>query len=47
MSEAILNQYTKLLILAESARAIGDFEEYRRLKDLAFEVRLSEALTFE
>lgn len=44
MSEDILNRHTQLLILAESARAIGDFEEYRKLKDRAFELRLSYSL---
>jgi len=46
MSESILKQYTRLLILAEAARAVSDFEDYRRLKDQAFELRLSQALQF-
>ena len=46
MSESTLKQYTRLLILAEAARAVSDIEAYRRLKTLAFEVRLSESLTF-
>jgi hypothetical protein len=46
MSESILKQYTQLLILAEAARAVSDLEDYRRLKTLAFEVRLSQSLSF-
>ena len=46
MSESNLKQYTQLLILAEAARAVSDLEDYRRLKSLAFEVRLSESLKF-
>ena len=44
MSKETLDQFTKLLILAEAARAVSDIEEYRRLKSLAFEVRLAESL---
>ena len=44
MSENMLNRYTQLLILAEAARAVGDFEDYRKLKDQAFELRLSYSL---
>ena len=32
MSEQKLKQYSKLLIQAEAARAVGDFEDYRILK---------------
>ena len=46
MSKDILEQYTRLLILAEAARAVSDMEVYRRYQTLAFEVRLSESLTF-
>lgn len=46
MSKDILDQYTQLLILAEAARAVSDMEDYRRLQTLAFEVRLSESLSF-
>ena len=44
MSERIVLKYTQLLVLAEAARAVGDFEDYRRIKDQAFELRLSQAL---
>jgi hypothetical protein len=44
MSESIVKQYTRLLILAEAARAVGDFEDYRKIKSLAFDLRLSQAL---
>ncbi len=44
MSQRIALQYTQLLILAEAARAVGDFEDYRRIKGLAFDLRLSQAL---
>jgi len=46
MSESIVKRYTQLLILAEAARAVGDFEDYRRIKGLAFDLRLSQALQF-
>ena len=46
MSESILKQYSQLMIKAEAARAVGDLEDYRRLQQRAFEVRLSEALQF-
>lgn len=46
MSESILKQYTQLLILAEAARAVGDFEDYRALKKQALDLQLSEALQF-
>jgi len=46
VSENILKRYTQLLILAEAARAVGDFEDYRKIKDQAFELRLSVALKF-
>ena len=42
MSAATLERYTRLLILAEAARAVSDFEDYRALKDLAKQVRLTE-----
>jgi hypothetical protein len=42
MSAAILKKYTRLLILAEAARAVSDLEDYRVLKDLAQQVRLTE-----
>lgn len=46
MSEATFNQYQHLLIKAEAARAVGDLEDYRKLKALAFEVVLAESLEF-
>lgn len=46
MSDSILKQYTRLLILAEAARAVSDIEDYRRLKKQAFELRLSTSLQF-
>lgn len=47
MSLDTLEQYTRLLITAEAARAVSDVEAYRRLRTLAFEVRLSESLSFD
>lgn len=44
MSESILNKYNQLLILAEAACAVGDFEDYRKIKDQAFMLRLSVSL---
>jgi hypothetical protein len=44
VSENIVKQYTQLMILAEAARAVGDFEDYRKIKDRAFELRLSVSL---
>ena len=44
MSENIVKRYTQLLVLAEAARAVSDVEDYRRLKDQAFELRLSVSL---
>jgi hypothetical protein len=41
MSAATLEQYTRLLILAEAARAVSDLEDYRKLKDMARTIRLS------
>ena len=41
MSTATLERYTRLLILAEAARAVSDFEYYRKLKEMAREVRLT------
>ena len=41
MSTATLERYTRLLILAEAARAVSDFEDYRKLKDMAQKVRLT------
>lgn len=35
MSAETLKQYTNLLIKAEAARAVCDFEDYRVYKDLA------------
>ena len=46
MSESTFKQYKYLLIKAEAARAVGDLEDYRKLKDLAFEAVLSESLEF-
>ena len=46
MSESIVKRYTQLLVLAEAARAVGDFEDYRKIKDRAFELRLSVSLKF-
>lgn len=46
MSETTMKQYQYLLIKAEAARAVGDVEDYRRLKAQAFEVVLSESLEF-
>lgn len=45
MSAATLERYTRLLILAEAARAVSDLEEYRRIKDMAKELRKSSQLT--
>ena len=45
MSESILKQYTRLLILAEAARAVSDFEDYRRLRDQAYLLRLNTSLS--
>ena len=42
MGTATLEKYTRLLILAEAARAVSDFEEYRVLKAQALAVRLTE-----
>lgn len=42
MSAATLERYTRLLILAEAARAVSDLEDYRALKDLARKIRLTE-----
>lgn len=42
MSTATLEKYTRLLILAEAARAVSDLEDYRVLKDMARQVRLTE-----
>lgn len=42
MSKATLDRYTRLLILAEAARAVSDLEDYRVLKDMAQQVRLTE-----
>lgn len=42
MSAATLERYTRLLILAEAARAVSDLEDYHVLKDLARQVRLTE-----
>lgn len=44
MSESTLKRYTLLLIKAEAARAVGDLEDYRALKSLAFEIQLAESL---
>ena len=41
MSESTLKQYTRLLILAEAARAVSDIEEYRRIKNQALKLRRS------
>ena len=41
VSESTLKQYTRLLILAEAARAVSDIEEYRRLKNQALKLRRS------
>jgi hypothetical protein len=41
MSAATLEKYTRLLILAEAARAVSDLEDYRKLKDMARTIRLS------
>jgi hypothetical protein len=41
MSAATLEKYTRLLILAEAARAVSDLEDYRKLKDMAQTIRLS------
>jgi hypothetical protein len=35
MSAEILKQYTRLLIQAEAARAVSDFEDYRVYKEQA------------
>ena len=35
MSAETLRQYTNLLIKAEAARAVSDFEDYRAYKKLA------------
>jgi hypothetical protein len=42
MSTATLERYTRLLILAEAARAVSDFEDYRVLKVQALAIRLTE-----
>jgi hypothetical protein len=42
MSASTLERYTRLLILAEAARAVSDFEDYRILKDQATQLRLTE-----
>lgn len=42
MSASTLERYTRLLILAEAARAVSDFEDYRILKDQATQLRLRE-----
>jgi hypothetical protein len=42
MSTATLEKYTRLLILAEAARAVSDFEDYRVLKAKALAIRLTE-----
>ena len=42
MSTATLEQYTRLLILAEAARAVSDLEDYRELKAQALAIRLTE-----
>jgi hypothetical protein len=42
MSTATLEKYTRLLILAEAARAVSDFEDYRVLKAQAQAIRLTE-----
>ena len=39
MSAATLEQYTRLLILAEAARAVSDLEDYRSFKDQAKALR--------
>lgn len=41
MSTDTLNKVTRLLILAEAARAVSQFEDYRILKDLADKIRLT------
>lgn len=46
MSESTFKLYQTLLIKAEAARAVGDVEDYRKLKTQAFEVVLSESLEF-
>ena len=42
MSKATLDRYTRLLILAEAARAVSDLEDYRELMAQALAVRLTE-----
>jgi hypothetical protein len=39
MSTATLEHYTRLLILAEAARAVSDLEDYRQIKDMANALR--------
>jgi hypothetical protein len=46
MSESTLKQYQYLLIKAEAARAVGDLEDYRELKNQAFEVVLTKSVQF-
>jgi hypothetical protein len=42
MSVETLSRVTRLLILAEAARAVSQFEDYRILKDQADAIRLTE-----
>lgn len=46
MSESTFKQYQYLLIKAEAARAVGDLEDYRELKNQAFEVVLAKSVQF-
>jgi hypothetical protein len=40
MSESILKRLTRLLILAEAARAVGDLEDYCKIKTAAAALRI-------